>query len=225
MKHSISFPKIVWSAFVSLAVGHILFLIALFPFIVILAFHTPRVNMFMMYRALRYGEHAKPIKPVPLSSLPKALPRMLVLLEDHNFYTHHGIDLTAISEAAERNKKAGPMSYGASTITQQLSRTLFLTPQKSYFRKYLEVLISLELDAILPKERIMELYINEIEWGGAVYGIHQAALGYYGTAPGKLTRDQCARLSAIIISPRSFDVNTLTRHPTMSARYRAASGM
>jgi len=202
-----------------------MFLIALLPFVVIISFFTPRVNMLMMYRALYYGELAKPITPARLASLPKALPGMFILLEDHNFHKHPGIDFIAIAEAAERNRKAGPMSYGASTITQQLSRTLFLTTRKSYFRKYAEALIALELDAVLSKDRIMELYLNEIEWGRGVFGIRQAAAHYYGIPPGRLTRDQCARLSAIIINPRSYDVKTFARHGAMLARYKAAAGL
>lgn len=219
MKIRNPFPAVARSVFASIAAGHVLFFMIMLPFIVILTFHVPRINMLMMYRTLVYRERFEPILAAPLDSLPQAFPRMFVVLEDHNFYGHHGIDLKAISEAMERNRKAGPRTYGASTITQQLARTLFLTPNKTYTRKYLEALLALEMDAILSKKRIMELYLNEIEWGKGTFGIRQAAKSQFKAEPGKLTLDQYERLAAIIINPRDYSAKTLEKHPAMRARY------
>ena len=110
---------------------------------------------------------------------------MFVYLEDHQFYTHHGIDLEAVRTAYERNKRAGTLAFGGSTITQQLTRTLFLTPHKNYLRKYLEALLSLELDLLLPKDRIMELYLNHIEWGSGIFGVGTAAKKLFPPARGE----------------------------------------
>ncbi|TFG60403.1 MAG: monofunctional biosynthetic peptidoglycan transglycosylase [Spirochaetales bacterium] len=213
--------SIVRGSFAAAGAFNLLFFLFVLPFIILLSFCTPRVNMLMMYRALFYGEKSIPIKPAPLESLPGYLPGMFVLLEDHNFYRHPGIDPAAIAEAMERNKSRGQMTYGASTITQQLSRTIFLTPRKNYLRKYLEIFIALETDLILSKDRIMELYLNEIEWGKGVFGIRQASLYHYGKKPDALTKEEYMRLVSIITNPRDFNVKTLFRQSGMAARYAA----
>ena len=144
---------------------------------------------------------------------------MFIYLEDHGFYTHGGVDFEAMKTAYRRNRKAGRLAYGGSTITQQLARTLFLSTDKNYLRKYLEVVLSVEMDLILPKDRIMELYLNHIEWGRGIFGIGRAAEAYYKTGAGKLSRDQFRRLAAVIPSPRLYSVRNLERHLGLRQRY------
>lgn len=173
----------------------------------------------MIYRAVFTGDRVVPIKAVKIQKLSKQVPKMFVYLEDHGFYRHPGIDFGAIKAAYEKNKIRGRLSYGGSTITQQLARTLFLTPHKNYLRKYLEALIALELDLLVPKDRIMELYLNHIEWGKGVFGIGRAAEVYFKKPAERLSMDQYFRLAAVIPSPRLFTVRNLDRHAGLRQRY------
>ncbi len=199
--------------------AHAAFFLLLVPAGLLLRWWTPPVNSLMIRRAFLSSDRVKPLVHVPLSALPKSVPKMFIYLEDHGFYTHGGIDFAAMKTAYKRNAKAGRLAYGGSTITQQLARTLFLAPDKNYLRKYLEVLISVELDLLLPKERIMELYLNHIEWGRGVFGIGQASRVYYKKDAAKLSRDQYRRLAAVIPSPRLYNVKNLERHLGLRQRY------
>ena len=109
--------------------------------------------------------------------------------------------------------------YGGSTITQQLSRTLFLMPKKVMIRKYTELLISMEMEMILSKERILELYLNYCEWGKGIFGVAQASEHYYGKNPDKLSIDQTARLITILASPISYGPYTFHRKDFLANRY------
>lgn len=184
-----------------------------------LAFVMPRINSLMIYRSLVQGQHLKPIRPVPLADIPVRDREMFIRLEDGHFYRHHGIDLGAIREAYLINRRAGYFVRGASTIDQQLARTLFLTMDKNYYRKYLEAFIAVEMDALLPKNRILELYLNSIEWGPGVFGIGQASLYEYGKPFQKLTTDQVRRLATILPSPLRFTVSNFTSSAGLYDRY------
>ncbi len=184
-----------------------------------LAFVTPHINSLMIFRSLVQGQHLKPVKPVPLADIPVRDREMFIRLEDGHFYKHHGIDLGAIREAYLINRRAGYFVRGASTIDQQLARTLFLTMDKNYYRKYLEAFIAVEMDALLPKNRILELYLNSIEWGPGVFGIGQASLYEYGKPFQKLTTDQVRRMAAILPSPLRFNVSNFTSSAGLYDRY------
>ena len=136
----------------------------------VLARANPPVTALMAWRRLTVGQRIEERRFVPLSRIPRATRDMVVRLEDFKFYRHHGIDLGAIRDAYLVNKSIGYTLYGGSTIPQQLARNLFLTPRKTYFRKYLEALISVEMDFLLSKNRILELYLNNIEWGKGCSG-------------------------------------------------------
>lgn len=199
--------------------AHAALMMLFVPVCLALKIWTPPVSSLMIYRALFSSDKIKSISAVPLKSLPKWVPKMFVYLEDRQFYSHHGIDLEAIRTAYERNKRAGTMAFGGSTITQQLTRTLFLTPHKNYLRKYVEAILSLELDFLLPKDRIMELYLNHIEWGPGIFGIGTAAKVYFGRQADKLYVDQYRRLATIIPNPRGYSVYNFERHYGMRQRY------
>lgn len=127
----------------------------------------------------------------------------VVAAEDTRFYQHRGIDWVELEKARTEARRRGRPPRGASTITQQLVKNLFLTTHRSYLRKGLEYPLALMADFILPKERILELYLNVIEWGPGIYGIEAASRHYYGTSAANLSRDQAARLAAVIPAPRS----------------------
>jgi monofunctional biosynthetic peptidoglycan transglycosylase len=144
---------------------------------------------------------------------------MVVRLEDGHFWTHPGIRLGAIRDAYRVNRDIGYALYGGSTITQQLTRNLFLTPRKAYFRKYLEAIAALCVDLVLPKARILELYLNVIEWGKGTFGIGAASARYFGVTPSALGLDQQRRLIAVLPNPLHYDVSTLLGNRQLAIRY------
>jgi monofunctional biosynthetic peptidoglycan transglycosylase len=181
---------------------------------------NPPITGLMMYRSLVSGHRIEPVRFVPLEQVPRDIQRMFVRVEDYTFYDHHGLDFQAIRDAYRLNRRLGRIYWGGSTITQQLARTLFLTPQRSYLRKYLEALAALEMELVLPKRRILELYINSIEFGKGVFGVGAAAMHYYGRPVERLTRDQARRLVALVASPIRYDVDTLSSSRALAERYR-----
>jgi membrane peptidoglycan carboxypeptidase len=180
---------------------------------------NPKVTALMVWRDLTQHQSAQPVCFVPLSHIPLVARRMVIRLEDYHFYHNIGIDLGAIRDAYLINRSIGYPLYGGSTIPQQLARNLFLTPRKTYLRKYCEALIAVEMDLLLPKNRILELYLNCIEWGKGIYGIGAASYHYYGSSVSSLSLDELRRLVTIITNPVRFDVNTFQKSRQMRARY------
>jgi monofunctional glycosyltransferase len=183
----------------------------------------PPVTVLMAYRKWAFGWELKPPRPVKLAKLPRYLKSMLVAIEDGKFYEHHGLDFEAFQRAREINKRLGRRLYGGSTLTMQVARTLFLVPEKSYVRKYLEVLTALELEAFLPKARILELYFGYAEWGKGLFGIEAAARRWYGRGVSELSRDEAARLVALLSSPIKYGPDTLRKSGILRERYEYLS--
>ena len=142
---------------------------------------------------------------VPYVRISPNLKRAMVAAEDAKFTEHAGFDWDGIESAFEKNRRKGQVVAGGSTITQQLAKNLFLSPAKSYWRKGMEAVITMLIEAILPKRRILELYLNVIEWGNAVFGAEAAAQRYYGVSAANLSAEQSARLAAMAPSPRLFE--------------------
>lgn len=180
----------------------------------------PPVTALMLWRSLE-GVKVKPAVPLPYAKIPLFAKKAIVYLEDHEFWTHYGILPGAVREAWEANEKAGRVERGGSTITQQLARNLFLWPDRMYLRKILEAGTALILETLLSKERILELYLNHIEWGPGVFGIEAGARYQFGTGVRNLNQEQLSRLEAIITNPVSFSVKTYDRNRGMTARYWA----
>lgn len=141
-------------------------------------------------------------RPVRGGSMSTHLRRAVVAAEDGRFYEHAGLDLEAIRDAVEDNRQRGSAWRGGSTITQQLVKNLFMTTHRSYFRKAMEVPLALVADLVLPKERLLTLYLNVVEWDRGVYGAQAAARQYYGINASDLTRYQAAALAACLPNPR-----------------------
>ena len=144
---------------------------------------------------------------VPYERISTHLKRAVIAAEDAKFLEHEGFDWEGIAKAREKNERKGRVVAGGSTITQQLAKNLFLSPSKSYARKVQEAIIALMLEAFLPKRRILELYLNVIEWGNGVFGAEAAAKRYFGIPASQLNAEQAARLAAMIPSPRRFERN------------------
>ncbi len=181
--------------------------------------NNPKTISLMLYRQHYTGHTVKPVKFLPLSLIPNDIKKMAIATEDYRFYSHHGIDLEAIKRAYFINKKVGYRMYGGSTITQQLSRTMFLMPKKLLIRKYIEVLISLEMDLILKKDRILELYLNYCEWGKGIFGIAQASDNYFNKAVYRLTVDETARLITILANPVDYGPYSFEKRKFLANRY------
>jgi monofunctional biosynthetic peptidoglycan transglycosylase len=180
---------------------------------------NPPVTALMIYRGVTVHQASKPIRFVSLRQVPRVARNMVVRLEDYRFYSHHGVDLGAIRDAWMINSSIGRTAVGGSTIPMQLARNLFLTPRKTYLRKYMEALIALEMSLVLPKDRILELYLNVIEWGKGVFGIGAASAYYFKTGVGGLGLDELRRLATIITNPLRYDVRSFSKSAQMSLRY------
>jgi monofunctional biosynthetic peptidoglycan transglycosylase len=140
----------------------------------------------------------------PLDQISPNLIHAVLISEDDMFYQHHGFDLREIWEAVKVNWQKKRFAYGGSTITQQLARTLYLSPRKNLLRKLKEAAITLRLEYYLPKKRILEIYLNVIEWGRGIYGAEAASRFYYGKPAIDLTPDEAIALASILPSPRRW---------------------
>jgi monofunctional biosynthetic peptidoglycan transglycosylase len=151
---------------------------------------------------------------VPLARISPELQHAVVSAEDGRFFQHHGIDWHEVQKVVDKDLEEGKLGRGGSTITQQLVKNLFFTTSRSILRKGVEFTLAPAAECVLPKKRILELYLNVIEWGPGVYGAEAASRVWYGVPAAKVTRDQASRLAAVIPSP-------LRRKPVRMNSYSA----
>ena len=144
---------------------------------------------------------------VGYSRISPHLKRAVIAAEDANFTEHDGVDWDAVEKAYERNLRRGRVTHGGSTITMQLAKNLFLSGDRSYLRKAQELVIAYMLEAVMGKERILEIYLNVAEWGVGVFGAEAAARHHFGVSASQLGPAQAARLAAMLPRPRFYDVN------------------
>lgn len=208
---SASAGRWVLRAAVALAVAFVLVQAWFAAQILWLRWNPPRETAFMAQRLAEMREKnpkaAIKFQWVPYDRISKHLKRAVIAAEDAKFVTHAGFDWEAIAKAREKNDKRGRVAYGGSTITQQLAKNLFLSPDRSYVRKAQEAILAVMMEALLPKQRILELYLNVIEWGNGVFGAEAAARRYFNLSAAQLSEEQAARLAAMIPSPRRFERN------------------
>ena len=164
-------------------------------------------------------------EPVPLEKIPRLLTAALVATEDRKFYKHSGVDLKGIARAIFKDIKAGEFVEGASTITQQLSKTLFLTPRKTLVRKLKEAILAFQLERRYTKDEILELYLNQVYFGSGAYGVESAAKIFFGKSAKDLTLAECALVAGMPKSPSRYSplVNpdlALTRRNTVLQQMR-----
>jgi len=166
---------------------------------------------------------------IPLRSIPQHAIDAVIVSEDGTFWSHHGFDWFEFKESIERNFEEGRATRGASTITQQLVKNLYLSPSKNPLRKMKEWILTWYMEQELSKSRILELYLNVIEWGDGVYGIEAASHYYFDKTASDLNREQCARLAAIIPSPRKHradvDSKYVLRRSSLILERMEARGM
>jgi len=155
---------------------------------------------------------------VPLAQIPKALREAIIATEDARFYSHYGVDPMGIARAVYQNFRRGRIVEGGSTITQQLAKVLFLTPDRSLERKLKEAVLALELERRYSKDRILEMYLNQIYFGHGAFGVEAAARTFFGKSVGELALPECALLAGLPKAPSTYSPFD---HPEAAKRRRA----
>ncbi|MCP4636987.1 MAG: monofunctional biosynthetic peptidoglycan transglycosylase [Methyloversatilis sp.] len=158
---------------------------------------------------------------VPYERISVHLKRAVVAAEDDGFVDHEGFDWEGIQKAMEKNRKKGRAVAGGSTISQQLAKNLFLSPSRSYLRKAQEAAITFMMEAVMDKRRILEIYLNVVEWGDGVFGAEAAAQRYYRVSAAQLGPEQAARLAVMLPNPRKYEKTFGPRLAAHAARVAA----
>lgn len=173
--------------------------------------HNPEMTSFMERRLAVMRETRPEARLthqwVPYESISTHLKRAVLIAEDDKFVDHDGFDWDGIQKALEKNERRGKVVAGGSTISQQLSKNLFLSGERSFVRKGQEAIITVMLESVMDKERILEIYLNVIEWGDGVFGAEAAARRYFGVSAKNLSAPQAAKLAAMVPRPRFYDRN------------------
>ncbi len=196
-----------------------------------MAFVEPQSTAFQRSEAWQIDRHGRTNgsgewrhRWVPYSQISDSLKRAVIASEDADFLYHQGVEWEAIEKARERNAKAEeiaarraaeaakrgktsrpPKLRGGSTITQQLAKNLFLSGERTLLRKGQELVLAMMLEVLLDKERILELYLNSVEWGEGVFGAEAAAQRYFNKPAGRLSANEAARLAVMLPSPKFFE--------------------
>ena len=186
-------------------------------------FFDPPLTPLMLLRSAeaRAKGHSAPARQYAwrtLSQIPHDFLKFVFIAEDQRFFEHHGFDWREVELARKQAERTGKMPRGASTITMQCARSLFLWQGRSWVRKGLEAYYTFWMEALLPKRRILELYANVIEMGDGVYGVEAAARAHFGANARALSREQCAALAAMLPNPRKWN----PRHPSPKLSQRCA---
>jgi len=205
---------------VAIAFGYVAFVYLTLPDVRPLKTANPSTTAFIELRAreaLARGDEPRRVqKWVPYSRISQNLKRAVLVAEDARFWRHEGVDFDEMKQSMEKNWERFEFARGGSTITQQLAKNLYLSPSKNPIRKLSELLIARSLEAELSKQRILELYLNEIEWGDGIYGAEAAARTYFRRSCIDLSASEAALLAAAIPNPRVLNPG----HPTARLRGR-----
>ena len=170
--------------------------------------HDPDETAFMHARLERLRDKQPGVvlkhEWVPYKRIAGSLKRAIIAAEDAKFLDHEGFDWEGIQKAYEKNVKKGKIVSGGSTISQQLAKNLFLSGERTWWRKAQEAVITVMIETIMTKRRILEIYLNVIEWGNGVFGAEAAARYHFGTSAANLSPGQAAQLAAMVPSPRRY---------------------
>jgi monofunctional glycosyltransferase len=194
----------------------LLLLLAPIPLVLAMRVAEPPTTMLILGQALeRYLEGKRPFlprrQPVPLSQIAPHLRLAVLVSEDERFYQHWGFDFREIARALEDHDQGKPLR-GASTISQQTAKNLFLWEGRSWLRKGLEAYLTVILETLLGKDRILEIYLNLAEWGDGIFGAEMAAQTYFRKPAAGLSRLEAARLAAILPNPRRWELDDPVAH-------------
>ena len=192
----------------AMAFGVLSYVYLTLPDVRLLATKNPAGTAFMELREREAAADGRPVKRVqrwvPYSRISMNLRRAVLAAEDSAFFEHEGIDIAEIKKSIQTSIEKGESLRGASTITQQLAKNLYLSPSRDPLRKLKELMITWRLETALSKARILEIYLNVIEWGDLVWGAEAAARTYFGVSASALSREQAALLAGAIINPRVY---------------------
>ena len=199
----------------TLGFAYLCYIYLTLPDVRVLATSNPSSTAFIELRKREAGEagHKLTIRQrwVPYTQISNNLRRAVVVTEDSAFFDHDGIDIKELRASLEANWEEGRFTRGGSTITQQLAKNLYLSPSRNPIRKLKELLITRRLEAALTKRRILEIYLNVIEWGDGIFGAEAAARAYFGKPASALAPDEAALLAGAIINPREHSPARPTR--------------
>ncbi len=206
--------SIVWVVLVSVPISAGVYLLSYWPEMERLARTNPKTTALIEARQEAKNKKGPSTALIaqwrPLRLISSHLQHAVVAAEDARFYQHRGFDWEAIVEAAERDWTAKSFEYGGSTISQQLVKNLYLSPEKSPFRKIKEALVTSAMEAKLRKQRILEVYLNVVEWGDGIYGAEAASDYYFSKHAADLTPQEAAFLAAILPAPRYYQSHRST---------------
>lgn len=193
--------RIFWSVMLLVVAFHLMVAGLLFMW------KTQPINnsMFMLSHRLTGGSVTQ--QWASYDAIAKSAKQAAIVSEDSKFSQHHGFDFEGIEAARKKNEASGSMSAGGSTITQQLAKNLFLTSHRSYIRKGEEAVITVMIEKIWDKQRILTAYLNVAEFGTGIYGIDAAAHHYFNKSAAKLNRDESALLIAMLPNPKYYGKN------------------
>jgi len=199
-----------FASFFKRLLGAIILIIVAFHILVaalLLVWKSQPINnsMFMLTHRLTGGEVTQ--EWVEYDQIAKSAKQAAIASEDSTFSQHNGFDIKGIKEAQKRNEASGKTTAGGSTITQQLAKNLFLTSHRSYVRKAEEAVITVMIETIWDKPRILTAYLNVAEFGNGIYGIEAAARHYYGKTAADLNRDESALLISMLTNPKYYQDN------------------
>jgi monofunctional glycosyltransferase len=213
--------KVIKLALLAAAGVHVVFFLAILGLSLVFSRINPPSTSLMLYRHHIDKHEIREVLYQPIDKIKPWIPQLVVSCEDAGFYRHHGVEIDALKRAYAMNQGLGGNFLGGSTITQQLARSLFLTPHKSYIRKYAEIIAALTMELALPKKRILELYLNYVEFGRGVYGLGQAARTHFGKPLDNLSQDEAVRLVTILPSPVRYSPKTFHSSGILEDRYKS----
>ncbi|MGD0235350.1 MAG: monofunctional biosynthetic peptidoglycan transglycosylase [Syntrophorhabdales bacterium] len=183
---------------------------AVYPDVSKLKRANPKKTSFMEYREREWKRKGKKVviqkKWVPLGRISPSLVKAVLIAEDDKFWSHEGFDFDAIQKAIEKDLEAGTFKFGGSTVSQQLVKNLYLSPSKNPVRKIEEAIITWRVERRISKRRILELYLNVVEWGEGIFGIEAASFHYYEKPAEALSAEEAARLAAVLPNPMKYKV-------------------
>ena len=202
-------------ALAAIGFGYLCYIYLTLPDVRVLAQSNPGSTAFMELRKREAEEAGRKLNLrhqwVAYPQISNYLRRAVIVTEDSAFYDHEGVDLKELRASLEANWEEGRFKRGGSTITQQVAKNLYLSPSKNPIRKLKELLITRRLEAALTKRRILEIYLNVIEWGDGIFGAEAASRIYFGKSASMLTPDEAALLAGAIINPREHSPSRPTR--------------
>ena len=215
--------KLPFKKLIRIALPALLLLIAIavglsfvYPDVSVLRKENPKKTAFMEYREQEWKKQGKKKRPVqiwvPFSAISPYAVKAVIIAEDDKFWAHEGFDFEAMQKALEKDLKQKKFKAGGSTISQQLAKNLYLSPSKNPIRKLREAILTWRIERALTKRRILEIYLNVVEWGDGIFGIEAASRHHFGKPAADLSPHEAAKLAAVLPNPRRYQ-------PSGSSRY------